>query len=348
MTLEHEVLDLPTHEEVVRFSDRDRGLRAVIAVHSTALGPALGGTRFHPYSCFDAARVDVLRLSEAMTYKNSVAGLDNGGGKAVILGDPRSDRSPELLHAYAEAVCFLEGRYITAEDVGTTPGDMDAVLGVCPHVTGASTASGDPSLATARGVHRTQEAVATRLFGADGLRGRHVAVAGVGKVGTLLVERLVGGGARVTVADTRPDATDDLVGRFGADAVSVVEPGDLLRTRCDILAPCALGGVLTTEAVASLRCRAIVGAANNQLAHDDVAEELRAADVLYVPDFVVNAGGVINLAQEAGGYGPAEAIRRVDAIADTVVSVLEEADDRGVTPLVAALEAARRRIAATD
>lgn len=346
MTLEHEVLDVSTHEEVVRFSDPDRGLRAVIAVHSSVLGPALGGTRFYPFASFDAALADVLRLSEAMTYKNSVAGIDHGGGKAVVIGDPDTARTPALLHAYAEAVCFLEGRYITAEDVGTTPADMDAVLSVCPYVTGASAESGDPSVATARGVHRTQEAVAERLFGGTGLRGRHVAVSGVGKVGTFLVEHLVGSGARVSVADIRPGATADLVRRFGADTVSVVEPGDVLTTRCDILAPCALGGALTREVVASLACRAVVGAANNQLADDAVADTLREAGVLYVPDFVVNAGGVINLAQEAGGYGPAEAEQRTDAIAGTVVSILDEADDRGVTPLAAALDHARRRIEA--
>lgn len=345
MSLEHENLHVPTHEEVVRFIDRDRGLEAVIAVHSTALGPALGGTRFYPFPSFDVALTDVLRLSEAMTFKNAVAGLDHGGGKAVILGDPRSARSPELLHAYGEAVCLLEGRYITTEDVGTTPADMDAVLDVCPHVTGASTGSGDPSVATAHGVHRTQEAVAQRLFGGEGLRGRHVVVSGVGKVGTLLVEHLVGAGARVTVADVRADATAALAQRFKG-SVAAVEPDDALTTACDILAPCALGGVLSAETVASLRCRAVVGAANNQLTDDAVAEQLRDAGILYVPDFVVNAGGVINLARETGAYSPEDAPARIDAIADTVVSILDEAEHRGVTPLTAALDHARRRIAA--
>ncbi len=343
MTLRSESLDVPTHEEVVFFSDDEVGLRSVIAVHSTALGPALGGTRFHPFALVDDAVTDVLRLSEAMTRKNSLAGLDFGGGKAVIIGDPAVDKRLELLRAYGQAVCALEGRYVTAEDVGTTPADMDVIATVCSHVTGTSAASGDPSVATARGVHGAQAAVVRRTSGGS-LEGCQVAVMGAGKVGSLLVESLIASGARVSVADVRQEAVAALADRYGAETCRVVGVEEILTQSCDLLAPCALGGVLDSAVVGSLRCRAIVGAANNQLGDDSVADELAAAGVLYVPDFVVNAGGVINLAQEAGGYDARDAERRTDAIADTVADLLDEADARNVTPLAAALERARRRV----
>ncbi len=343
MVIALEPISAPGHEEVVRIRDDDVGLHAIVAVHSTALGPALGGTRFRPFPDEHAALEDVLRLAAAMTLKNAVAGLDHGGGKAVIVGDPAADKSPELFHAYGRGLTRLEGRYLTAEDVGTTPDDMDAIAEVCPYVTGASDASGDPSIATAHGLRGALRAVAPRVFGPEGLVGRHVAISGVGKVGSILAGQLVADGARVTVADVDSDA----VARTLADHdVDVVEPDEALTMPCDVLAPCALGGVLTAELVPRLRCRVVAGAANNQLADDVVAGALATAGVLYLPDFVVNAGGVINLSHEfaPGGYDRTAAFDDVERIVSTVLEILDEAAELGVTPLAAAEERARQRI----
>lgn len=319
------------------------GLHAIVAIHSTALGPALGGTRFHAFADESAALGDVLRLAAAMTRKNAVAGLDHGGGKAVVVGDPATDKTPELLRAYGRGLARLEGRYVTAEDVGTTPDDMDVIAEVCPYVTGASDASGDPSVATAAGLHGALRAVGGRLLGREGVAGRHVAVSGVGKVGSLLTRRLVGDGARVTVADVDPDAVARI--RAACD-VEVADPDELLTIPCDVLAPCALGGVLTADLAPRLRCRLVAGAANNQLAEDGVADALDEAGVLYLPDFVVNAGGVINLAHEfvPAGYDRTAALADVAGIGSTVLDILDEAGERGITPLAAAEARARRRV----
>ncbi len=343
MSIALEPIAAPGHEEVVRIRDDDVGLHAIVAVHSTALGRALGGTRFHPFPDERAALDDVLRLAAAMTRKNAVAGLDHGGGKAVIMGDPATDKTPELFHAYGRGLARLEGRYLTAEDVGTTPDDMDVIAETCPYVTGASDASGDPSIATAVGLRGALRAVAVRRFGPEGLAGRQVVISGVGKVGSLLAGRLVADGARVTVADV----DDDAVARVrAAHGVVTVDPDEVWTTPCDVLAPCALGGVLTAGRAPGLRGRVVGGAANNQLADDAVADALAAADVLYLPDYVVNGGGVINLAHEfaPGGYDRAAAFADVEQIAMTVLSILDEAAARGITPFAAAEARARRRV----
>jgi glutamate dehydrogenase/leucine dehydrogenase len=337
------------YEQVVFCHDRRSGLRAIIAVHSTRLGPALGGARFYPYPSEDDALDDVLRLARAMTYKAAAAGLDLGGGKAVILGDPQRDKSEALLRAYARHVEALGGRYLTAEDVGTTQDDMDLVRHETRFVTGVSRelgGSGDPSAATAYGVLWAMRAVAQRLWGDTSLAGRHVAVAGVGKVGAALLPHLVEAGARLTVADVDPASLDRAVAGSGAETV----PAEKVHAvDCDIYSPCALGRGLNTDTIAELRCAAVVGAANNQLAEGHTsARQLADARVLYAPDFVVNAGGLINIAEELapGGYRPERAAGAVRRIFDTVTSVLQAAEENGVTTAEAAERRAEDRIAA--
>ncbi len=332
------------HEQVVFCYDQPTGLRAIIAVHSTVLGPALGGTRFRPYPDETAALVDVLRLARGMTYKNAVAGLDLGGGKAVVIGDPGTVRTDALIRAYARAVDALGGRYLTAEDVGTTIADMDLIRQVTPHVTGTSESaggSGDPSPATAWGVRCAMHAVAEHLWGDPGLDGRHVVVSGVGKVGSALVALLVEVGAKVTVADVDPAKVDRAVAEHGATAVEVERAHTV---DCDLYAPCALGGVLNARTIPQLRCAAVCGSANNQLAEPADADRLARQGVLYAPDFVVNAGGVINIAEELGGYDRARARERIDGIQATTAAVLATAAAEDVTPLTAALRLAERRI----
>jgi leucine dehydrogenase len=337
------------YEQVVFCHDRGSGLRAIIAVHSTRLGPALGGTRFYPYGSEAEGLEDVLRLAKGMTYKAAASGLDLGGGKAVIFGDPSRDKTEALLRAYARYVDALGGRYLTAEDVGTTQDDMDLVRRETRFVTGVSRelgGSGDPSAATAYGVLWAMKAVAQRIWGDTSLVGRHVALAGVGKVGRALLAHLAEERARVTVADVTPAAVERAVGEVGAEAVAVEK---IHAVDCDIYAPCALGGSLNAETIPELRCAAVVGSANNQLA-DGVASArlLDQAGVLYAPDFVANAGGLINIAEELapGGYRPERAAAAVRRIFDTVTSVLQSAEVDRATTAEAADRLAEGRMAA--
>jgi glutamate dehydrogenase/leucine dehydrogenase len=339
------------HETVVLCHDRETGMRAIIALHDTTLGPGLGGTRFRPYASEDEALVDVLRLSQGMTYKNAAAGLDLGGGKAVLLGDPRTDRTPALLQAYGRAIDRLGGAYLTAEDVGTTQADMDLLKTVTPYVTGASGGSGDPSPATAWGVFHAIRATLSFLDGRSGgadegsLDGRHIVVVGVGKVGGALVGHLVEAGAQVTITDVDTERVAELGVRLGVGIVGVDEAH---RVPCDVVSPCALGAGLNERTIPQLACRAVVGAANNQLAEPADAGRMAEAGVLYAPDFVVNAGGVINIAEELspGGYDRGRALLAVERIAGNLTRVLEVARDEGITTELAAERVAERRIQA--
>lgn len=315
----------------------------MIAIHSTVLGPALGGVRFRPYDDEDDAVEDVLRLSKAMSYKNAAAGLDLGGGKAVILGDPALLKSDELMRAYGRFVHGLNGRYLTAEDVGTTQHDMDVIREVTPHVTGIDPergGSGDPSPATALGVYEAMRAVALHLWGEPELAGRRVTVSGVGKVGSDLCRHLVGAGASVAVADVSDAAIARVVDELGVDVVPVEKAH---MADCDIFSPCALGAVISASTIPELRCAAVVGAANNQLATPEAAEGLRDAGVAYAPDFIVNAGGVINIAEELHGYDRDRALQKVRRIFDTTLAVLRRAEEHGVTTEVAAERLAEER-----
>lgn len=335
-------------EQVVYCHDAGTGLRAIVAIHSTALGPALGGTRFFPYASEDDALVDVCRLAKGMTYKHAVCGNDLGGGKAVIIGDPSIVRSEALLRAYGRFVEGLNGRYLTAEDVGTTQADMDVIRRETRHVTGVSESlggSGDPSPATAWGVLWAMKAVAERLWGTPSLAGRHVCIAGVGKVGGALAAHLAAEGAKLTVSDVRPAAVDVLVDHHGAVAVA---PEAAHTVACDIFSPCALGAVLNPSTIPELRCDAVVGSANNQLASPADAERLRHRGIVYAPDFVANAGGVINIAEEPHGYDQDRAYDRIRTIYETLLQVFERAEADGSTTAAAADRLAEERIASVS
>jgi valine dehydrogenase (NAD+) len=330
------------HEQVVFVQDVAAGLRAIIAIHSTALGPALGGTRFFPYASEEAALTDVLRLSRAMSYKNAVADLGLGGGKAVILGNPATDKTEALLEAYGTAVERLAGRYYTACDVGTYVPDMDVIARRTSHVTGRSPelgGAGDSALLTAYGVFQAMRAAAERTWGSPTLAGRTVGVEGVGKVGRRLVEHLQEDGAEVLVSDTAPAA----LALVDAPALPVEQ---LRLARLDVYAPCALGGSLSDDTVPLLQARVVCGAANNQLAHRGIERALQERDVLYVPDYVANAGGVVQVADEIHGFDLERARARAGRIYDTVLGVLQVAADEGVPPQVAADRIAEQRMAA--
>jgi leucine dehydrogenase len=332
------------HEQVVFCQDRPTGLRTIIAIHSTLLGPALGGTRFYPFASEAAALKDVLRLSRAMTYKSSAAGLDFGGGKAVIIGDAKKDKSEELLRAYARYVDSLSGRYITTEDVGTSVPDMDIISTVTKFVTGTPISkggSGDPSEATAWGVFSAMREVARRLWNAESLEGKHVAIQGVGKVGTFIAQHLAKDGARLTVGDVSKEAAERA--RSELDA-TIVEADEVHAVECDIFSPCALGGALNENTISQLRCRAIVGCANNQLASHECADAVEARDILYAPDYIVNAGGVINIAHEVGGYDKEKAFAHAWKVGETLGRVLDIAKHQGITTAAAADHLAEERL----
>ncbi|WP_322760645.1 Glu/Leu/Phe/Val family dehydrogenase [Frankia sp. Cr2] len=334
------------HEQVVFCVDSASGLRAIIAIYSTALGPALGGTRFHPYVDEDAALLDVLDLSRAMAYKAACAGLDFGGGKAVIIGDPNRDKSELLLRAYGRFVASLGGRYITACDVGTYVEDMDVVARESRWVTGRSPAqggSGDSGVLTAYGVFEGMRACAEYLWGTPSLAGRRVAVAGLGKVGRRLVGRLLSDGAAVVAADVDQAALDRARAEY-PDAELRTDPDTLITADVDVYSPCALGGALTAEVASALYARVVCGGANNQLADAGVDERLAAAGVLYAPDFVVNAGGLIQVADEFAGYSRERAQAAVSRIFASTLDVLGHAEQTGVTSAQAATQLAERRM----
>ncbi len=338
----------PRHEQVTFCHDPSTGLRAIVAIFSTALGPALGGTRFRPYPSEEAALHDVLDLSRAMAYKNALAGLDHGGGKAVVIGDPATAKTPQLLRAYGRFVQGLGGRYITACDVGTYVADMDIVAESCDFVTGRSEVAGgagDSSVLTAYGVFQGMLAAAGHRWGGERLAGRRVGVAGVGKVGRHLVDLLLEAGASVVVTDVDAAAVGRVVSAH--PAVDTVDDTDaLVRADIDVYAPCALGGALDDDVVDVLRATIVCGGANNQLAHDGIDDALAKRDILYCPDYVVNAGGVIQVADERHGFSFARAEAKTAGIHDTVLAVLESAEAEGVTPSEAADRLAEQRMAA--
>lgn len=340
--------ELDGHEQVVFCADEASGLRAIIAIHSTALGPALGGTRFYPYADEAAALTDVLHLSRGMSYKAALAGLDLGGGKAVIIGDPATAKTEALLRSYGRFVQSLHGRYLTACDVGTFPEDMDVIARESAFVTGRTTAqggAGDSSVLTAFGVFQGMRAAAEVVWASPSLAGRTVGVAGVGKVGRHLVQHLVEDGASVVVTDVREDAVRRVLDAHpGVRAVATTE--DLVSEALDVYAPCALGDALTDEVVATLRARVVCGAANNQLAHDGVEKLLADAGILYAPDYCVNAGGLIQVADELHGFDFDRARQRAAGIYEVTREVFRIAEAEQVPPSVAADRIAERRMAA--
>ncbi|MEV5237103.1 Glu/Leu/Phe/Val dehydrogenase dimerization domain-containing protein [Streptomyces pseudogriseolus] len=338
------------HEQVVLCQDRASGLKAVIAIHSTALGPALGGTRFYPYASEEEAVADALNLARGMSYKNAMAGLDHGGGKAVIIGDPERIKTEELLLAYGRFVASLGGRYVTACDVGTYVADMDVVARECRWTTGRSPengGAGDSSVLTSYGVYQGMRAAAQHLWGDPSLRDRKVGVAGVGKVGHHLVEHLRAEGAEVVITDVREDAVRRILDRHPEGGVSAVADTEaLIRTEgLDVYAPCALGGALNDDTVPVLTAKVVCGAANNQLAHPGVEKDLADRGILYAPDYVVNAGGVIQVADELHGFDFDRCKAKASKIFDTTLAIFARAKEDGIPPAAAADRIAEQRMA---
>ncbi|WP_329250174.1 valine dehydrogenase [Actinoallomurus sp. NBC_01490] len=334
------------HEQVVFCHDEATGLKAIIAIYSTALGPALGGTRFYPYASEDEALADVLNLSKGMAYKNALADLDLGGGKAVIIGDPTAIKSEGLLRAYGRFVQSLHGRYFTACDVGTFSEDMDVIARECSYVTGRTLAhggAGDSSILTAFGVFQGMRAAAEHTWGEPSLRGRRVGIEGVGKVGHRLVEHLIADGAEVIITDVVEAAIDRV--RAEHPEVQVVDGhAALAGAEIDVYAPCALGGALDDATVEMLRAKIVCGGANNQLAHSGIEKQLADRGVLYAPDYVVNSGGVIQVADEIEGFDFDRARQKATGIFDTTRRIFQIAADEGVPPAVAADRLAERRM----
>jgi valine dehydrogenase (NAD+) len=346
------------HEQVVFCQDQASGLRAIIAIYSTALGPALGGTRFYPYPSEDAALADVLNLSRAMAYKNALAGLDHGGGKAVIIGDPARLKSEALLRAYGRFVQSLNGRYITACDVGTYSEDMDVIARECRFATGRTVSNGgagDSSVLTALGVFAGLRAAAEHAWGTPSLAGRIVGVEGVGKVGHRLVDHLTSDGAQVVIYDTSAAAADLVRDRHPEVTVAATQ-AELVASQLDVYSPCALGGSVNDQTVAALGARPagagkhepriICGGANNQLDHPGIAKLMSDYGIVYAPDYVVNAGGVIQVADELNGFSFERARARAEQIFGTTQQIFATAAAEGVPPGVAADRLAERRIGA--
>lgn len=339
--------DPQPHEQVVFCADAASGLRAIIAIYSTALGPALGGTRFFPYATEADAVEDVLELSRAMAYKNALAGLDHGGGKAVIIGDPSRDKTEALLRAYGRFVQSLAGRYITACDVGTYVEDMDVVARESRFVTGRSPAhggAGDSSVLTAYGVFQGMRAAAAHLWGNPTVAGRTIGVSGVGKVGLHLVGHLLGDGASVVAADVSDDAVAR-VRREHPEVEVVADTATLVRSDIDVYAPCALGHAIDDDVVSVLRAKIVCGGANNQLARPELDGELAERGILYAPDYCVNSGGVIQVADEVKGFVLERAKLKAAQIYETTRRVLELAAADGVPPGAGADRLAERRMA---
>jgi valine dehydrogenase (NAD+) len=336
----------PGHEQVVFCQDAPTGLRAIIAIYSTRLGPALGGTRFYPYPSEDAALADALNLSRAMAYKNALAGLDLGGGKAVIIGDPARLKSEALLRAYGRFVESLNGRYITACDVGTYSEDMDIVARECTHVTGRTVpngGAGDSSVLTAFGVFQGMRAAAEHVWGTTSLAGRRVAVEGVGKVGRRLVGHLMDADAHVAICDVAADAIERVRAQYPAVEVAANQ-AELAAGTMDIYSPCALGGSIDDDTVAALAARIVCGGANNQLAHPGIEKQLADRGIMYAPDYLVNSGGVIQVADELAGFNFDRAQARAAQIFDTTKRILAMADEEAIPPAVAADRLAERRM----
>jgi leucine dehydrogenase len=330
------------HEQILFCNDNKTGLKAIIAVHNTVLGPSLGGTRMWPYQNEMEALKDVLRLSRGMTYKSSLAGLDLGGGKAVIIGDSRKQKSEALFRRFGEFVDSLGGKYITAEDVGISVEDMAIVNKSTNYVAGLPGKGGDPSPVTAYGVYMGMKASAKELWGNDSLAGKTVLVQGVGHVGMYLVELLAKENANILVADIFEDNVKEAVQKYGAVAIA---PNDVYEAKMDIYAPCALGATINDHTLPKLTCSIIAGAANNQLADEKIhGEMVKNQGILYAPDYLINAGGIINCFVELGGYDKDKAMNQAQKIYDTTLSIYKLAKEKNIPTYQAANIMAELRI----
>lgn len=335
------------HEQVVFCQDEETGLKAIIGIHSTTLGPALGGTRMWAYNSEADALKDVLRLSRGMTYKASISGLNLGGGKAVIIGDSRKDKTDALMRKFGQYVNSLSGRYITAEDVGINTHDMEMVKAETDHVTGIPQSmggSGDPSPVTAYGVFMGIKASAKYKWGSDDLGGKKVMVQGIGHVGETLVKHLSEAGAIVTINDIHEDRILEVSQKYNTQ---IYRGDNLFAEAMDIYAPCALGATVNSHTIPQMQCEIIAGAANNQLADEVVhGKEVKRKGILYAPDFLINAGGLINVYSEIAHYDREEALRRTENIYDTTLEIFTKSEAEGITTHRAALEIAEQRVQA--
>ncbi len=334
------------HEQVVFCQDEETGLKAIIGIHSTTLGPALGGTRMWNYNNEADAIRDVLRLSRGMTYKAAISGLNLGGGKAVIIGDSRKDKTDALMRKFGEYVNSLSGRYITAEDVGINPHDMEMVKMATDHVTGipeSKGGSGDPSPVTAYGVYMGMKAAAQQKWGSNNLEGKKVLVQGIGHVGETLVKHLADEGALVTINDIHEDRMSEIATKYHTQ---ILRGNAIFENDMDIYAPCALGATVNNESIAKMKCSVIAGAANNQLADENVhGKMLREKGILYAPDFLINAGGLINVYREIAHYDQDEALKRTENIYNTTLEIFDLSDKNNITTHEAALKIAEQRVA---
>jgi len=338
-------LSFDNHEQIVFCHDKYTGLKAIIGIHNTVMGPALGGTRMWKYNNEWEALNDVLRLSRGMTYKSAITGLNLGGGKAVIIGDSKADKTPEMITKFGEFVNSLSGKYITAEDVGTTTEDMDRIHEVTPFVTGISEdkgGSGNPSPVTAYGVYMGMKAAANYKFGTENLGGKSVLVQGTGHVGETLISYLRKEGAEVFVTDIHRDKMENMVSKYGA---KIFEGSDIYGANVDIYSPCALGATINDDTVYKIQAKVIAGAANNQLAVEAVhGKILRERGIAYAPDFLINAGGIINVYGEIMKYSIDEAMRRTENIYNTTLEIFKHADAKNITTQLAAMQIAEDKI----
>lgn len=322
MALQQRDLQVQGYERVVEAIDEERGLHAIIAIHDTRRGPALGGTRIYPYHTREQALTDVLRLAQGMTYKSAISGTPTGGGKSVILANPKTDKTEDLLEAFGEVVESFQGKYICAEDVGSSVEDMEVIHRKTSHVVGLPGygKTGDPSRFTAYGVYMAILATAQTLWGTHDLSGKTIAIQGLGHVGAKLAEHLFWAGAHLVISDLDVLRAEAIAKLYNA---TLAEPEDILFTTCDILAPCAMGGILNKETIPRLRCHAVVGAANNQLGTLEDSARLQAHNILYAPDFLVNAGGLITVCGELTpeGCNPITARTQVASIYDTLLAI---------------------------
>ncbi len=334
------------HEQVIFFNDKDTGLKAIIGIHNTVLGPALGGVRMYNYASEKEAIHDVLRLSRGMTFKAAITGLNLGGGKAVIIGDVSSQKTPGLLHAFAECVQSLSGTYITTEDMNTTPKDMDIIRETTPYVTGISESNGgtgNPAPISAYGIFMGMKAAAKFKYGSDVLEDKSVFVQGIGQVGEALIENLMNEGARITVADINQERLDFVNNKYD---VTIYKGKDIYSEKMDIYAPCAMGATINDGTIKRLQADIIAGAANNQLENDERhGRMLQEKGILYAPDFLINAGGLINVYAELENYNKQEIMRKTENIYNTTLETLKKAQKNGVGTNLAAMNIARERIA---
>jgi leucine dehydrogenase len=343
--LELEEIFVPGYEKVIKVSNKEAGLNAIICIHTTTMGPALGGIRIYPYLTFEAALNDVLRLSKGMTYKSAVSECGWGGGKSVIIVDPKKGKTKEMLLAFGRAVDRLQGEYICAEDVGCTPADVLVISQATQYVVGLPhrKSSGNPSPFTAWGTYRGIQSVLKKIYNSDCPGNRTIAIQGLGSVGCELAKFLFWAGARLIVSDIDAEKCRSIAELTGA---TVVPPSEIMQVECDVFAPCAMGGTINDQTIPLLKCKAIAGCANNQLLKDSDADELTARNILYAPDFVINAGGLINVTRELHfeGYSPVAARKQVHDLYNQLMVIYDIAEQNRSSTHKAALSLADYRL----